>query len=261
MGLGVGIYVLVISVSGSAIVYRPELTRMFSRHVLVAAEPGHRRTLDELRRCAQRAYPSYEVDNIREAQTPDAPDGIVLERDHKRIERLFNPYNGADLGDAHSTIEHILGWLFDLHVNLLAGPNGRLINGIGSCVVTLLSLTGVILWWPGVKNWRRSATVAWRARLPRLNWDLHNAIGFWTSSFLLAWGVTGIYLCFPAVFSPLLVDSLIAWLGPLHIGRFNRLTEAVWTLLGLAPGIMAVTGALMWWNRVLRKKLRRVLGA
>jgi uncharacterized iron-regulated membrane protein len=38
MGLGVGIYVLAISISGGAIVYRPELTRMFSRKTVVKAE-------------------------------------------------------------------------------------------------------------------------------------------------------------------------------------------------------------------------------
>jgi uncharacterized iron-regulated membrane protein len=155
MGLGVGIYVLAISISGSAIVYRPQLTRMFSRKTVVKAEPGHRMTLQELAQRAERAYPTYEVDNIREAQTPDAPDDIVLERAHKRIERFFDPYTGSDLGDAHSAIEHILGWLLDLHDNLLAGQTGRLVNGVGSCFVTLLSLTGAILWWPGIKNWQR----------------------------------------------------------------------------------------------------------
>ena len=260
-GLGVGIYVLAISISGGAIVYRPELTRMFSRRTVVTAEPGHRMTVQELTQRAQRAYPTYEVDYIREARTPDEPDHVILERAHKRIDRLFDPYTGSDLGDAHSAMEQVLGWLLDLHVNLLAGQTGRLVNGIGSCFVTLLSLTGVILWWPGIKNWRRSATVNWKARFPRLNWDLHNAIGFWCSCFLLVWGVSGIYFCFPVVFSPLTGGSLIAWLSSLHIGRFNRLTEALWTMLGLAPGIMAGTGALMWWNRVLRKKLRRLRGA
>jgi uncharacterized iron-regulated membrane protein len=138
MGLGVGIYVLAINISGGAIVYRPELTRMFSRKTVVTAEPGHRMTLQELTQRAQRAYPTYEVDNIREAQTPDEPDDVVMERAHKRLERLFDPCTGSDLGDAHSAIEHILGWLLDLHVNLLAGQIGRLVNGIGSCFVILL---------------------------------------------------------------------------------------------------------------------------
>src|ERR1700733_2164572 len=47
-------------------------------------------------------------------------------------------------------------WLVKLHENLLAGPNGRLANGVGAICLTSLCLTGAIIWWPGVKNWRRS---------------------------------------------------------------------------------------------------------
>jgi uncharacterized iron-regulated membrane protein len=28
----------------------------------------------------------------------------------------------------------------------------------------------------------------------------------------------------------------------------------IWAVLGLAPAAMFVTGAMMWWNRVARKK-------
>jgi uncharacterized iron-regulated membrane protein len=125
MEIGVGIYVLAISISGSAIVYRRGLTRKHARQTVVTYESGHRMSVEELTRRAQRAYPTYEVDNIREAQTSYETDEIVLERAHERIERLFDPYTSSDLGDPHSVIEHILGWFLDLHANLLAGHTGR----------------------------------------------------------------------------------------------------------------------------------------
>lgn len=153
--------------------------------------------------------------------------------------------------------------LADLHENLLAGRTGRLVNGIGSCFVTLLSLTGAIIWWPGVRNWRRSTTIKWKANFPRLNWDLHSAIGFWCWFFVLVWGISGIYFCFPALFGPrihLAGGSFLSLIAQLHMGRFDWFTEALWTILGLVPAISAGTGALMWWNRVLRKRLRRSRG-
>jgi uncharacterized iron-regulated membrane protein len=261
VGIGIGIYVLTISISGSAILYRRELRRKLLRKTVVLAESGQRMKEEELTQHAQRAYPAYVVDNIRTAQTPDEPDDVVLERAHKRIERLFDPYTGADLGDPQSLANRIVEWLVDLHDNLLAGQTGRLVNGIGSCFVTLLSLTGAIIWWPGIKNWRRSTTIAWTASFPRLNWDVHSAVGFWCSFLVLLWGISGIYFCFPVVFRHFIGGSLLVWLTQLHIGRFDRFTEALWTLLGLAPAILSVTGALMWWNRVLRKKLRRAADA
>lgn len=263
IGLGTGLYVVAISISGSALVYLPELTREFSRRTVALAESGHRMSVEELTEHVQRVYPTYEVDNIREAQTPDEPDDVVLERAHIRIERLFDPYTGSDLGNPRSVIARILEWLADLHDNLLAGRTGRLVNGIASCFVTLLSLTGAIVWWPGIKNWRRSTRINWRAHFPRLNWDLHSAIGFWCWFFVLIWGISGIYFCLPAVLGPpihaqdIITGSFFSTISKLHVGSFDWFTRALWTILGLAPAIAAGTGAVMWWNRVLRKKFRR----
>jgi len=152
-------------------------------------------------------------------------------------------------------------WLADLHDNLLAGLTGRTLNGIGALVVVLLSGTGMMIWWPGIKNWRRSMTISRRARFARLNWDLHSALGFWCSVLVMVWGVSGICLCFPGALNFLLGREFRYWITRLHFGRFNGATEALWTVLGLVPALLAATGALMWWNRVLVKKLRRNEGA
>jgi uncharacterized iron-regulated membrane protein len=77
-GIGIGVYVVAISISGSALVYRRELTRRFSRKVVVMAELGRRMSVEELAEQARRAYPTYEVDNVREAETPDASSGYSI---------------------------------------------------------------------------------------------------------------------------------------------------------------------------------------
>ena len=69
-------------------------------------------------------------------------------------------------------------WLVKLHENLLLGEKGRIVNGIGAIGITTLCLTGAIIWWPGLKNWRRSLKVSWGSRLARFNWDTHSALGF-----------------------------------------------------------------------------------
>jgi uncharacterized iron-regulated membrane protein len=261
VGLGIGLYIVAISVSGSALVYLPEVTKNDSRRIVTVRASGPRMSLDELAEHAQRVYPAYEVDNLRESQAPDEPDEIVLERGHKRIDRLFDPYTGADLGDRYSLMGRMFEWLTVFHNDLLGGNTGRFVNGIGSCFLTLISITGAVIWWPGIKNWRRSTTVSWKARFPRLNWDLHSAIGFWFWLFVFVWGISGIYFCFPAFsFNPrisLIGGSLLSLLRQLHFGSFDWFTKLLWTFLGLVPAVSAVTGALMWWNRVLRKKFRR----
>jgi uncharacterized iron-regulated membrane protein len=261
LGIGVGLYVAAISISGSAIVCRREIARIASRRTMVTAPAGHPRMGPaEVKQSIERAYPGYQILSLREPQQPDRADFAVLGKGDRRITRLFNPYTGADLGNPRPRAVRLLGWLTDLHDNLLGGLTGRTFNGLGSFFVVLMSATGAVIWWPGIKNWRRSMRIRRGTRFARLNWDLHSAVGFWCILFVLIWGISGIWLCFPGTLDSLFSDELRLWITRLHFGRFNGATEVLWTILGLAPGILAITGALMWWNRVLSKKLRRIAG-
>jgi uncharacterized iron-regulated membrane protein len=252
VGIGIALYVAAISLSGSAIVYR----RGIHPTVVVAAAGRPRMPAQEVETRARRAYPTYDVLSVADPQKPGQPDIVVLQTPKERVERLFNPYTGADLGDPRSGLDRIFGWLADLHDNLLWGLTGRTLNGIGAFLLVLLACTGTIIWWPGIKNWRRSISIERRARLARFNWDLHSAIGFWCSLFVLIWGISGFCLCFPGVLDFLLGNEFRHWITRLHFGRFNEGTEVLWTVLGLAPAALAATGALMWWNRVLSKKVQ-----
>ena len=130
--------------------------------------------------------------------------------------------------------------IVDLHENVQTGSTGRGANGIGAICLTLLCRTGAAIRWAGVTRWRRGLTVQWRASFARINWDLHSAAGFWCFPIVLMWAVSGIYLVFQDQF----VDSVFlgpagrvaSWLTPLHFGRLNWFTEAMWALLGLIPG-------------------------
>lgn len=259
VGVGVGLYVLLVSLSGSAIVYRRVLDQRTShRKVAVPAAGRAKMTGEQLESTLRRVYPNDEVLAIDEADQSDRPDIVILQAGSQRIERLFDPYTGADLGDSRSTIQRALGWLADLHDNLLGGLTGRTLNGIGAALITLLSFTGTVIWWPGVKNWRRSTRIKWPARFARVNWDVHSAVGFWCWIFVLIWAVSGVLLCFPGAFDAFVGPAFRLWMTRLHFGRFNPITEAIWTILGLAPALLAITGALMWWNRVLRKTVRKL---
>jgi len=210
-GLAIGLYILMISVTGSVLVYRNELFRM-SPGMLVATS-----------------------------------------------------------------------WLLDLHDNLLAGETGRTVNGIAAFAIFALALTGVVIWWPGTKTWRRSLTVPRGLGWQRTTWHLHSMIGFWTFGFTLVFALSGAYFGFPGLFQNIadwldpvtdpdasrVSDSVIYWLAYLHFGRINGIgipchgpglcdqaTKATWAFFGLAPAAMFVSGAIMWWNRLVRPRWR-----
>jgi uncharacterized iron-regulated membrane protein len=153
-------------------------------------------------------------------------------------------------------------WLVHLHASLYAGSRGYVLNGIGAFSLILLCLTGAVIWWPGRAHWRRSLTVEWSARFPRINWDVHSAFGFWFLAFVAMWGVSGLSLSTPQLFDVLfrldptdrVVDRGLFWLAQLHFGRFNRITQAVWALVGLVPAVLAFTGIFICCRRVIFNK-------
>jgi uncharacterized iron-regulated membrane protein len=141
-------------------------------------------------------------------------------------------------------------------------------------VTVVLTVTGLVVWWPGVSRWRRSLKIKASSGWRRFNWDLHSAIGFWLFLFMLMWGVSGFYLGVPDPFSNFVDaisdpdaylgerpgDIVLMWLTRLHFGRWREMPwlKAVWALVGLMPALMFVTGAIMWWQRVMRKRPVRV---
>src|SRR4051812_8242370 len=206
-GIGVGLYVVVVCLTGSVLVFRRELMRTYSNRptISIHAPDAKPLTEDELKIAAQRAYPAFTVDKVWRGRRNNTPVDIWMERgaasNKEKKQHLFDPYNGADLGETRPRGVRIIDWLVSLHDDLLGGMNGRIVNGVGAILLAVLCVTGAVVWWPGSRKWRRGLTVQWRAGWQRINWDLHSALGFWAFVAVLLWAVSGIYLVFPHPFS------------------------------------------------------------
>lgn len=282
-GIGIGLYIFTISVTGSVLVYWNELYRSVTPHPILSTSKTPPLTAEQLTADALRLYPGYRVIQVRLPRSFDQPAEISLRRGDRLKHRLFDPHSASDLGDSVPKGMRVVAFILDLHDNLLAGPTGRIVNGIGAFAVLAVAISGMAIWWPGNKTWRRSLTLHRGLGWKRLTWHLHSMLGFWSLGFVLILGLSGIYLCFaeqiqemadrlqPATVAPgsvPLVDQIIYWLAYLHFGRIggigipchgpglcDQTTKAIWAIFGLAPAVMFVTGATMWWNRVLRPRL------
>jgi len=287
-GIALGIYVLLMSVTGSVLVYRNELYDAATRAPIISKSTSPRLTDDQLADHATRLYPNYRLVKITRSRNPDQAVEIWLTRGKEDIRRLFDPRSGSDLGDMVPNGIRLVSKLIALHDDLFAGPAGRKWNGVGALATLALAMTGLAIWWPGIKTWRRSLTLQRGLGWKLLTWRLHSVIGIFSLAFIVLFAFSGVYLSLPEqvqAFADRLeppteanagfrvVDSVIYWLAYLHFGRVNGIgipcsgpglcdqtTKGIWALFGLAPAVMFVTGAIMWWNRVLRPRLSRVPG-
>jgi uncharacterized iron-regulated membrane protein len=312
-GIGTGLYVLLISITGSSIVFRNEIYQKAGSGAKTVQVRGTKLPADELKKIIRQKYPENSLSFVFEGKQPTTATEVWMEHGKERVQRLFDPYTGADLGDSVPQAIRVAAWLAKLHTDLLYGDTGRKVNGIGAIFLTLLCVTGFIVWWPGSRSWRRSLIIDPRSNWKRLNWDLHSAIGFWSFSLIFMWAITGVYLAFPLPFQKIINhystliqyalpedvtlaapapprfvladdakapapqaksltygkgrrppirrsagDNFIRWIYYLHFGNFaGWKTKVLWVVLGLLPVFLFVTGAIMWWNRVLSPAARR----
>ncbi len=284
-GIAFGLYIFVASVTGSILVFSNELFRAATPEPVLVTRLVNRLTDEQLGSLAVRGNPGYRVARITREPDPRQAVTISLNAGTRVRSRLFNPYTGEDLGNSVPHGIRLISQLMELHDDLFAGPTGRQVNGAGALLLILMSLSGIVVWWPGIATWQRHLTVHANTGWRRFNVDLHSMIGFWSLGFLLIFGLSGVYLGNPQPFQDFadlleppnaanagtrIVDQVIYWLAYLHFGRVNGIgipctglglcdttTKTVWATFGLAPVALFVTGLLMWWNRVLRRKLKR----
>ncbi|HEY1241575.1 MAG TPA: PepSY-associated TM helix domain-containing protein [Bryobacteraceae bacterium] len=283
-GIAVGLYVFMISVTGSVLIYRNELYSAATRQLSIAKGSGPLLTDAQIAAAAIHLYPDYRVERIIRLLNTEQGVDIWLRRGSTVKKRLFDPWTGHDLGDSVPFGIWAVSKMLDLHDNLLAGQTGREVNGLGAAAVLLLAMTGLVIWWPGSKTWARSLRLPRGVGWKRGTWHLHSMIGIWSLAFTVMFGFSGLYLAFPDVVQNIadwiepptpanaglrIGDRVIYWLAYLHFGRIcgiaipcrgpgfcDQSYKAIWALFGVAPAVMFVTGAIMWWNRVLRPRSR-----
>jgi uncharacterized iron-regulated membrane protein len=270
-GIVAGLYVVAICVSGSIVVFRNEFYNYFRPGTTVVPRETPRMSEEEVADAVRKAYPGFEVGPVSLRRNRNASADVYLKKGDVELHRLFDPYDGADLGDAEPRATILFEKVATFHDNLLGDRVGRTVNGVGGAILAIMSVTGMIIWWPGIANWRRGLTVRWKTSWKRFNWDLHSAMGFWTFAFVFMWALTSVYMVFPDPFLDVVDflqppsdevplrsgDLVLEWFARLHIGRFAGMwVKVLWGVIGLIPPLLFVTGVIMWWNRKMRGWIR-----
>src|SRR5580704_5401915 len=89
-GIILGIYVVLVCVSGSAVVFRNDLYDvLFARTKVAVSGPPLPR--DQLLQAAQRTYPDYTVQSIQRGRFPTEATDILLVNGWRHKDRLFDP--------------------------------------------------------------------------------------------------------------------------------------------------------------------------
>ncbi len=198
-GVLLTLYLVAIALTGSVLVFESELTGVALPAGITRTLPANPVPVASVVAVVQRAYPGAAIDLLT-APLPSVPAYRLALRtaDGHRHAVVADAATGA-LVEAPRTW---VGWVHDLHVYLLLDPRyGMQVNAVGAAVLLLLTVTGLLLWWGGLRNWTRGLRVNLRANWRRMNYDLHSAIGFWTLFLSFWWALSGMYFGWYTVFT------------------------------------------------------------
>lgn len=197
-GLIAGVVLLVVALSGAALIFRDKLERPLDAQRFVVTPGTARLPADTLVARAVAARPGVELESVRFYGDPTAP-FLVYFKD-KNYAHL-NPYTGEMLG-VRARYSEGFGWIEGLHKYLAFEPSalGEKINGSFAVAFAGIILSGFVLGWPATRR-ALKASLTLNPKLSGRPWNLnlHKAIGAYAGLVLLGLALTGLPIAFDNV--------------------------------------------------------------
>ncbi|HEU4851064.1 MAG TPA: PepSY-associated TM helix domain-containing protein [Telluria sp.] len=227
LGLVCGSVFVVLGLTGTVIAWLPELDRTLNPALLQAAPQNGLEQGAPLRvtpqavqavanrlaadpaygRPSQIAFPSFAGDVwVATYRTPAGKSAFELSVSRQVMldPATLQVLGERNWGETGLTRPLLMPTLFHLHRYMVAGEAGKTLVGICGIVMVIVALSGLILWWPKptLSALRAALTVRYGGSLPRFNYSLHRAVGFFLAPALLVQGFSGGYMNLPNVVVP-----------------------------------------------------------
>lgn len=217
LGLITGLVVLILSITGCLFVFQQEISEWIRHDTFYADEvPVDQQPLS-IKELEKKAALALDTESLPYGLTtykdPSRNWSAMLYKGGQESWTYFgsmevyktayiNPYSGKIEGivnEKNDFFQIVKGIHWSL---LLATPIGQPIIVWSTVIFIVLLVTGLVLWWP--KKWNRagkqkSFKIKWGSTWRRVNYDLHNVIGFYFLILSLIIAFTGLYWYYPFV--------------------------------------------------------------
>ncbi|QXV63950.1 PepSY domain-containing protein [Mucilaginibacter sp. 21P] len=250
LGVIAGAIVALIGVTGSILVFQDEIDRALNPELFRVAARSHRLNFAEVAEIMKVRYPEYQVTAIGNSDVTNLnlPYRISVRQNKNAdgvTELYLNPFNG-ELTGKRNFQSSLMQVVMRLHMSLLLDLPGRLLAGVSTLVLLIITISGLRLWIPAKwKQFRSVLTVKFDASFKRQNYDWHNVIGFYTAPFVIMLCLTGFSLNIGIIAAPALIMT-----GGERIGVLGKLINAKSTVkAGATPlsldQLLRIAGSVM----------------
>ena len=202
MGIALCLPMILIGLSGSALLLQRQILWLSAPAASATGTPQSYARIIEAAEASQNVKANWlEIPRVRGQAA--AVQFIVSFRPNRTVEVLVDPVSLKLLGSSEVVRRGpIMTFMTRIHEFLMM-PDRIGLPAVGwtAIAMTVMALSGMILWWPRKGRWRASFLVKRGARGLRLHLDLHHAAGIWGLLIFLVLSVSGIYLAFPQTVS------------------------------------------------------------
>jgi len=189
VGLIAAAFLFLEGTTGGIMAWGPEILRSINPPArfdppVYQLTSGRTLPLAELASALERRHPGFHIVTMQfPAQSTLAWPATLQSTDATTLTVWINPQTGDSLGERRQSFR--FGWVQKI-IQVSNRFHGNILGGIA---LFFLALSGLVLWWPRkIFGIRRAGT------LTRKNFDLHSAIGFYSSLFLLIFSSTAIVM-------------------------------------------------------------------
>lgn len=203
LGIGSGIILFIICLTGTVLTFEKEIKDIFSEEATVSPK-AKKLAIEELSKIL-----SSEGEVMRVSINPSVEKpyefSVKTNKEDRRGTLFFvNQYTGEYSKQIKTSLDGFFMTMFKMHRWLLFDISiGRPIVGISTIIFFILSISGIVLWFPKKqlkklkwKHLKPGFKIAWRAKWKRINHDLHVTLGFYSAIFLIIMSLTGLFWSF-----------------------------------------------------------------
>ncbi|MBT2556395.1 PepSY domain-containing protein [Hymenobacter sp. ISL-91] len=208
LGLASGLVVFVISITGAIFVFQDDIRDLTEPWRKVAVQATAPVMPSQLQAAALARHPGVAAETSWVTYFGPERSATVFFTDKAGapIQVYLNPYTAQVLHE-QDLRTHFFTIIQEIHMHLLLPEAvAKWVVGISISIFVVMLLTGLVLWWPKRKQERKQRfTIKWGSRWRRINYDLHNVLGFYAASIGLVLALSGLFMLYPWLLEPLVL--------------------------------------------------------
>lgn len=204
LGLASGPVVFVVAVTGCLYAFQMEIQDWTQPFRFVERRAAPFLPPSVLKSVAEKELPDRHIHAVQYLG-PDRAAQVIFYNPEYYFLVYVDPYT-AEVLKVKDMARDFFAIVLDGHFYLWLPPHiGQPVVAVATLVFIVMLVSGLVLWWPReAKHARQRFSIRWTARWKRLNYDLHNVLGFyaWAVAILLActglvwgfqWWANGLY--------------------------------------------------------------------